>query len=236
MRTPPTAASAVSKPGSLYLFNPAVDLTVVAGGLTFLLFPLCLLVAHTSARLNTVGFLVLLFFCNFPHYMATNYRIYHSRSQIQRYKFFSIHVTGILALTALSASLLANTQLANVAVKVLYTVYFAWSPYHYTGQNYGLSIMYLRRGGCELSKLDRRLLYGAFVACFPRQEPLHGAFFLAVVLEAEVEAKVLRYEASLRHGRGGIARVSDRLDQRALQPSGSKHARPTAPAPRERRD
>lgn len=153
------ARSAAQKDASpLYMFSPAVDLGVIAGGLTFILFPLSLLFA---SQLNVAAFLVLLFFCNYPHYMATLHRIYRNRSQIERYKFFSIYVTGLLALTALLGHLMAG-----VWIKALYTLYFTWSPFHYTGQNYGISLMYLRRGGTQPSNRERWLLYLAFIACF----------------------------------------------------------------------
>ena len=157
--TPSVAAVPVATDAPrLFLFGPAVDLTVIAGGLTFILFPLCLVFA---SQLSVATFLVLLFFCNYPHYMATNYRIYRNRSQIERYKLFSIYITGLLVLTAVLGHLMAAFW-----VKLLYTVYFTWSPFHYSGQNYGISLMYLRRGGTEPSQRERWLLYATFIACF----------------------------------------------------------------------
>jgi Flp pilus assembly protein TadD len=159
----PATTSAVSVPAKtdaprVFLFGPAVDLMVIAGGLTFVLFPLCLAL---SSQLTVAAFLVLLLVCNYPHYMATNYRIYRNRSQIERYKLFSVYLTGLLVLTALLGHLMAAFW-----VKLLYTVYFTWSPFHYSGQNYGIALMYLRRGGTEPSQRERRLLYTAFIACF----------------------------------------------------------------------
>jgi tetratricopeptide (TPR) repeat protein len=142
----------------VFMFNPVVDLAVIAGGLTFVLFPISLLFA---SQLNIAAFLVLLFFCNYPHYMATLHRVYRDRSQIERYKFFSIYVTGLLVLTAALGHLMAGRWLT-----LLYSVYFTWSPFHYTGQNYGISLMYLRRGGTQPSNAERWLLYVAFIACF----------------------------------------------------------------------
>src|SRR5215831_12506402 len=142
----------------VFMFNPAVDLAVIAGGLTFILFPVALLFA---SQLNVAAFMILLFFCNYPHYMATLHRIYRNRSQIERYKFFSIYVTGLLVLTAGLGHLMAASW-----IRLLYTIYFTWSPFHYTGQNYGISLMYLRRGGTQPSNGERWLLYVAFIACF----------------------------------------------------------------------
>jgi tetratricopeptide (TPR) repeat protein len=150
-------AAAASAP-SFYLFGRGLDLTFVAGGLTFLLFPLTLLAPNEWDRTT---FLVLLLFCNYPHYMATLYRVYKSRTQIERYRMFSIYFTGLMAITAVAAHLIPAWW-----VYVLYTVYLVWSPYHYTGQNYGISVMYLRRGGVALGQGDRWLLYLACVGPF----------------------------------------------------------------------
>jgi tetratricopeptide (TPR) repeat protein len=155
--TTPVSATA-SNASRIYLFSPAFDLGVIAGGLTFLLFPLALVI---SPKLNVVAFLVLLVFCNYPHYMATIYRVYGQRSQIERYKIFSLYITGLLLLTAILGHLAAGFWLT-----ALYTIYFIWSPYHYTGQNYGVALMYLRRGGTEPSKAERWLLYVGLMSCF----------------------------------------------------------------------
>ena len=56
--------------------------------------------------------------------------------------------------------------MADRWIRLLYTVYFTWSPFHYTGQNYGISLMYLRRGGTQPSNAERWLLYIAVIACF----------------------------------------------------------------------
>jgi tetratricopeptide (TPR) repeat protein len=137
------------------MFGRGFDLTVIAGGLTLFLFPLTLLAPNEWDRTT---FLVLLLFCNYPHYMATLYRVYKSRSQIERYRIFSIYFTALMALTAVAAHLLPAGW-----VYVLYTVYLIWSPYHYSGQNYGIGVMYMRRGGVAPSETDRWLLYLACI-------------------------------------------------------------------------
>ena len=137
---------------SLYLFSPGVDLTLIAGGLTILLVPLAVAL---PVALGKTAFLVLLFVCNYPHYMATNYRIYRSRAQVERYRFFAVYVTAFFILTALGTHLLPYGAL----VQGLYALAIVWSPYHYTGQNYGITLLYLRRAGAEVTTRDRRLLY-----------------------------------------------------------------------------
>ena len=60
-------------------------------------------------------------------------------------------------------------MLAHVDLRllpVLFTAYVMWSPWHYTGQNYGLLMMFVRRAGLEVSPAQARRLKLAFAASF----------------------------------------------------------------------
>ena len=48
----------------------------------------------------------------------------------------------------------------------LFTAYVMWSPWHYTGQNFGVLMMFLRRAGVDVSADERRRLHLAFLASF----------------------------------------------------------------------
>ena len=48
----------------------------------------------------------------------------------------------------------------------IFTIYLTWSPWHYSGQNYGLFMMFARRAGADPDKAGRRALYGAFVVSY----------------------------------------------------------------------
>jgi hypothetical protein len=45
-------------------------------------------------------------------------------------------------------------------------VYLTWSGWHYTGQNYGIASIFLRRRGLEMSGLERRLLHASFTLSY----------------------------------------------------------------------
>src|SRR5215470_6228855 len=45
----------------------------------------------------------------------------------------------------------------------IFTIYLTWSPWHYSGQNYGLFMMFARRAGAQPTKETRWALYGAFI-------------------------------------------------------------------------
>ncbi len=49
---------------------------------------------------------------------------------------------------------------------MLFTAYVMWSPWHYAGQNFGLSMMFLRRAGLTVKPEERRWLWTAFVASY----------------------------------------------------------------------
>jgi tetratricopeptide (TPR) repeat protein len=48
----------------------------------------------------------------------------------------------------------------------IFTAYVVWSPWHYTGQNFGLTMMFLRRAGLDVTPVERRHLRVAFIASY----------------------------------------------------------------------
>lgn len=107
-----------------------------------------------------VGFYLLAIIFNYPHFMATIYRAYHTREQFEKYKFFTLHLTLLIVLTGVL--LHASYRL----VPWVFTLYICWSPWHYTGQNYGLMMMFARRAGSTVTQNERRWLHAAFVASY----------------------------------------------------------------------
>jgi tetratricopeptide (TPR) repeat protein len=114
--------------------------------------------SHTHAWVVVFYALALIF--NYPHFMATIYRAYHTRENFQKYKFFTLHITVLLALT---------TILMHASPRLfpwVFTLYICWSPWHYSGQNYGLLMMFARRSGAEVTSMERRWLRAAFIASY----------------------------------------------------------------------
>ena len=75
--------------------------------------------------------------------MATIYRAYHTREDFRKYRIFTVHITGLVILTGLLA------HFSFAVLPWLITIYLTWSPWHYSGQNYGLFMMFLRRAGAQ---------------------------------------------------------------------------------------
>ena len=47
----------------------------------------------------SIAFYGLALFFNYPHYMATIYRAYHTSADFQKYRIFTVHITALIALT-----------------------------------------------------------------------------------------------------------------------------------------
>jgi hypothetical protein len=91
--------------------------------------------------------------------MATVYRAYGAAER-GAHRFYMVHATA--ALVALGA-------IAHVEPRLLpglFTAYVLWSPWHYSGQNYGLLMMFLRRARLGIAPAQARRLKLAFVASF----------------------------------------------------------------------
>lgn len=143
-----------------WIYGPWLDLIVGCGAWSAPLLLLSYFALPSSARAWAVAFYTLALFFNYPHYMATIYRAYHRSEDFQKYRIFTVHITAIL---------LATVLLSHFWVRMLpwiFTIYLTWSPWHYSGQNYGLFMMFARRAGADPDKSTRRALYGAFIASY----------------------------------------------------------------------
>ena len=68
--------------------------------------PLLLLAFYattTYARAWAVAFYFLALLCNYPHFMATVYRAYHTRTEFEKYRIFTLHIALLLALAGVIA-------------------------------------------------------------------------------------------------------------------------------------
>ncbi|MGH0033653.1 MAG: tetratricopeptide repeat protein [Myxococcota bacterium] len=92
-----------------------------------------------------------------PHYGATILRVYENREDRQKYALFSIWIT--LGIVALFVAGLYSVFIGSLVL----TIYVSWSPWHFSGQNYGVSVMYLGRSGVRLTPELKRLLYLSYV-------------------------------------------------------------------------
>jgi tetratricopeptide (TPR) repeat protein len=95
-----------------------------------------------------------------PHYGATLLRVYEDKGDRLHYSFFSIWCSIAIAL-----ALVAGLQSVVIGSLIL-TLYLTWSPWHYSGQNYGIFLMLLVRRGVAVDPTTKRLIYASFVLSF----------------------------------------------------------------------
>jgi tetratricopeptide (TPR) repeat protein len=158
--TMPGTKQNANRGGAVWLYQPWLDLVVGCGAWSV---PLLLFTYFTSAASTltwSTAFYVLALFFNYPHYMATIYRAYHTREDFNKYRIFTVHITLLLALTVILSHVWPR------ALPWIYTVYLTTSPWHYSGQNYGLFMMFARRAGSPPSTTERRALYATFVISY----------------------------------------------------------------------
>jgi tetratricopeptide (TPR) repeat protein len=154
------SVSSTAPPKDPWIYRPWVDLLVGCGAWSA---PLLAIAAwHTPSHEHgwAVGFYLFALIFNYPHFMATIYRAYHRREDFEKYKFFTLHLTLLIVLTGI---LLHATYRW---VPWIFTLYICWSPWHYTGQNYGILMMFARRAGAQVTEAERRWLHAAFVASY----------------------------------------------------------------------
>jgi tetratricopeptide (TPR) repeat protein len=206
---------------ALWIYNPGLDLIVGCGAWSAPLLLLSYFSAASSARAWSVAFYVLALFFNYPHYMATIYRAYHRSEDFQKYRIFTVHITALMLLTLL---------LSHFWLRLLpwiFTIYLTWSPWHYSGQNYGLFMMFARRAGADPDRSTRRALYGAFVASYlilflgfhtgPSTDPL----FLSLGIPAVVSRweQIILMVAFVGLSTFGLSRLASATGWRKLIPS-----------------
>lgn len=155
-----TQAAPASDAASPWIQNPAVDLIVGCGAWSAPLLLLSYFLVRSYAGAWAIAFYLLALFFNYPHYMATIYRAYHTAEDFRKYRTFTVHITGLVLLTALLSHFYVGM------LPWIFTLYLTWSPWHYSGQNYGLFMMFARRAGASPSQLQRRALYSVFLLTY----------------------------------------------------------------------
>jgi tetratricopeptide (TPR) repeat protein len=155
-----SAPAATSRAQSPWIYRPWIDLTVGCGAWSAPLLLAGFYFANSYGRGWSVAFYSLALLSNYPHFMATVYRAYHTRDEFEKYKIYTVHVALLLTLAGVV------THLWYALLPWIFTLYICWSPWHYTGQNFGLLVMFARRAGVSPTETERRALRLSFVASY----------------------------------------------------------------------
>ena len=151
--------TAIAPSDQRWIFGPIPDLLIGCGlgyALLIAVIPLLPFDVATFAVVGMYGSLVI----GAPHYGAPLLRVYRLSEGRRKYAFFSIYLSAIVWLWF--AVGLYDLRVGSAMI----TLYLTWSPYHYTGQNYGLAVMFLRRRGVPFDVRTKRLLYASFILSF----------------------------------------------------------------------
>jgi tetratricopeptide (TPR) repeat protein len=157
---PEERASTPSRPQSPWIYRPWIDLTVGCGAWSAPLLLAGFYFANSYGRGWSVAFYFLALLSNYPHFMATVYRAYHTRDEFEKYRMYTVHVALLLAVAGVV------THVWYALLPWIFTLYICWSPWHYTGQNLGLLMMFARRAGVTPTEAERRALRLSFIASF----------------------------------------------------------------------
>jgi tetratricopeptide (TPR) repeat protein len=159
-----SASSVVVEPPTLtkssWFYNAGIDLIIGCGAWSL---PLLLLAYYSSAaypQAVPIAFYALALLFNYPHYMATIYRAFRTKEEFAKYKIFTVHITLLFAV------FLVIGHLSYQFLAFVFTLYLTWSPFHYTGQNFGIALMFARRGGVQTTVATRRAFHLAFFASY----------------------------------------------------------------------
>jgi hypothetical protein len=154
-------AMSKTESASLYFVGPFVDAFVIGGAsiVTFgLMWWFQSRIDMDSVYAASAALLVAI---NWPHFSATVHRLYHSRSNIGQYPLTAL-VVPLLILAGVWASFAEPDAVAPYFVKL----YLIWSPYHFSGQTLGLTLLYARRAGLRFNNRERFALAGFIFATF----------------------------------------------------------------------
>jgi len=148
-------------PKDRYFVSAPVDFLLI-GGASLVLYFICLYDKSfaSSSRLASLS-LALVWVCNYPHFASTNYRLYRTRSNVRQYPMTATLVP-LLLLAVVVASYASPHAVAPLFVKL----YLIWSPYHFSAQTLGITLIYARRAGFDVRPWERKAIAGFIFLTF----------------------------------------------------------------------
>ncbi len=191
----------MNSPQRRWFFGPVSDLAFGCGliyGLLFVWQALAGSGLRTALPYSLLPLLTLLL--GAPHYGATLLRVYQQRESRRKYAVFAVWITILLVVAYVAG-------IYSLAVgSALVTLYLTWSPWHYSGQNYGVALLFLRRRGVAFDRTTKRLIYGCFVLpYFMVFVALHGQTGSAQYAPGSYEGTLLHFMSlEIPLGAGGL--------------------------------
>ena len=151
--TPMEGTRAPARAGDRYFINAPIDALLI-GGASIVLYAVFRLRPHLASSPSVASLAAtLVWVCNYPHFASTNYRLYHSKHSVAQYPLTSF-VTPVVMVAAVIGCYLSPNDIAPLFIKL----YLLWSPYHFSGQTLGITMVYARRAGFVIDGWLRRCL------------------------------------------------------------------------------
>jgi hypothetical protein len=149
----------------LFFVSGLID-TAMIGGLSICVFLAIFFLtsgSKTPAVVDAVA--VASVFVNYPHFSATLYRLYQSPANVRQFPTTAIGVPLLIA-----AAVCASLWQPDLVAPYLVGLFLIWSPFHYSGQTIGITMLYARRGGLQSGRWWRPALsifvYATFIVGF----------------------------------------------------------------------
>jgi hypothetical protein len=144
-------------PGRMFV-HPAFDFLLIGGGLSLAVGVLAYAGGLAFTREHVP---MILLFGNFAHFASSTVRLYAQPDAVRRWPFLTVWFP-LLALMVFTWVL----AYADWMVRYLFALFMIWSPFHYSAQAYGLSVMYSYRSGVRLEAFDKQLVRWACLVPF----------------------------------------------------------------------
>ena len=162
LEPPLHAAPARTRSGPGWAFvHPAVDALVIGAG-SLALYLLFRAAPEWAASERVVSFgAFMVWVVNYPHFASTNVRLYGSRAGMGQYP-----LTAALVPMLVFGAVVASFASPAVVAPAFVMLYQLWSPYHFSGQTIGITMLYARRNDYVLDGWLRRALSTFVVGTF----------------------------------------------------------------------
>src|SRR3989442_6549266 len=137
------------RPGKMFV-NPLFDYLLIGGIVSWIAGGI---IYGAGVRYNEADLFWVLLVSNWAHFAASTVRLYTKPDALRTWPFLTL-AFPVVTIAVVSAVV----ALGEPAGRYFFALYFLWSPFHYSAQAYGLSVMYAYRSGTTLAPMDRTLI------------------------------------------------------------------------------